>query len=443
MSRVAPARIAFRELGPSLLNSRKKICRREFLRCTGRVASGLVGAGNLVSCKYAVGQDQSPSGPTRRASDVGAICVERQPTGSEIWQVTTEKFRQSNIYCEVPYCSGDSRYFIYERRKPKEPGDNKTELMVVELGTWRQHRLDVATGIVGAAISPDGMFYYLKRADRDTLNLMRADLSTGTPETIYNLEGKRALVSLGTVSADARYYACGERLGDDYQAFGILLVDLEKGTQKIVDWDPFIFNPHPQFEPGEGRILMIQHNRGGKYTHEGKRISLVGPEGATLYLLSVPDGKRTTLQVGKPYTTPVTGHEAWIGKTKEILLTVSAREDYAPPKGNLLAVGAGSAARVVAKDYRFNHVGVSRCGRFFCCDDWQENYKLVIGSIRTGKTAVVCESKTSPSDAQNTHPHAYLTPDLKWVIFNSNRSGFPHIHAASVPEGMIAELSEA
>lgn len=28
------------------------------------------------------------------------------------------------------------------------------------------------------------------------------------------------------------------------------------------------------------------------------------------------------------------------------------------------------------------------------------------------------------------HAHAYLTPDLKWVIFNSDRDGFPHIYAA-------------
>ena len=427
----------------SNISNRRRISRREFLRHSGQVASGLVGAGTLVSCKYAVGQDQPPSDRAGRSSGVGAIRVERQATGSEIWQVTTEKFRQSNIYSEVPYCSADSRHFVYERRDPRQAGYNKTELMVAELGTWKQRRLDVAMGMGGTAISPDGVFYYLKKADRETLSLMRADLSKAAPEKIYTLKGKRALFSLGTVSADARYYACGERLGDDYRAFGILLIDLEKGTQEIIDWDPFILNPHPQFEPGEGRILMIQHNRGGKYTAQGKRIRLVGPEGATLYLLSVPDGKRTKLQVGKPHTTPVTGHEAWIGKTKEVLLTVSAREDYAPAKGNLLAVRAGSAARVVAKGYRFNHVGVSRCGRFFCCDDWQEPYKLVIGSIRTGKTAVVCESKTSPDRAQNTHPHAYLTPDLKWVIFNSNRSGFGHVHAASVPEGTIERLSEA
>ena len=45
---------------------------------------------------------------------------------------------------------------------------------------------------------------------------------------------------------------------------------------------------------------------------------LVGPEGATLYVLSLPDGKRTGLPVGKPHTTSCTGHEAWVGDTQEI-----------------------------------------------------------------------------------------------------------------------------
>ncbi|MHC4168263.1 MAG: TolB-like translocation protein [Planctomycetota bacterium] len=396
----------------------KTISRRRFLQLTGTVACGFVAA---------------PA--------AGALHPERQPNSSEIWQVTTAQFRQSNIYCELPYCSGDGRYFIYERHNPGLSGRNRTELMLVELGTWKQHRLEVASGLTGCAISTDGVFYYLKCSDNGRLDLMRADLSDGKPEKIHQMSNKSNLTSLGTVSADGRYYACGRRLADDYSMFGIMLINLREGTETIIDRDPFIFNPHPQFEPGASKELMIQHNRGGQYSSEGERIRLVGPEGATLYLLSAPGGERTELQVGKPYTTPATGHETWIGETKEILLTVMADGDYSPDKGNLLAVRAGSAPRVVANGYKFNHLGVSRCGGFFCCDDWQGTAKIVIGSIRTGKTAVVCESKASMGGPQNTHPHAYLTPDLKWVIFNSDRSGRPHIHAASVPEGMIEELS--
>ncbi|MHC4435043.1 MAG: TolB-like translocation protein, partial [Planctomycetota bacterium] len=389
----------------------KRISRRQFMKIGAQAASGLV-----VAC--------TGCATWRRAATSAscAVYVERQATGSEIWQITSEQFSQSNIYCELPYCSADGRHFVYERHNPDLTGENRTELMIVEIGTWRQHRLDVTSGLAGCAISADGIFYYLKRTEGKTLELMRADLSTGVTERVYQRKDERNLTSLGTVSTDGRYYVCGKRVADDYTLFGIMLVDIEKGTETIIDRDPFIFNPHPQFEPAVGRELMIQHNRGGQYSPEGKRIRLVGPEGATLYLLPIRGGLRTELQVGKPHTTAATGHETWIGRTGEILLTVMAEDDYAPDKGNLIAVRAGSPARIVAKGYKFNHLGVSRCGRFFCCDDWQGSAKIVIGSIRTGKTAVVCESKASMGRPQNTHPHAYLTPDLKWVIFNSDRS---------------------
>lgn len=380
-----------------------------------------------------LGKGNSPS--------TAAIKLETQPTGSEIWQVTAERFQQSNIYCEIPYCSGDSKYFVYERKHPRLTGRNRTELMAVEIGTWKQHRLDVAIGISGSAISHQGVFYYLKETTGRMLELMRVDLSEGKPQPVLQMKPEQGIVSLGTISPDGRYYAWGKRIGDEYKNFGILLLDLEKQTTTIIDEDPYILNPHPQFEPADGTQLMIQHNRGGRFSPDGKLQQLVGPEGATLYLLSLSDHQRTNLQVGTPHTTAVTGHEAWIGETGEILLTVAAHDDYSPEKGNLLAVRADEPARVVARGYRFNHINVSPCGRFFCCDDWQENCKIVIGSIKTGRSAVVCESKTSRSRPQNTHAHPYLTPDLSWVIFNSDRSGFPQVHAARVPDEMIQDIS--
>jgi len=186
---------------------------------------------------------------------------------------------------------------------------------------------------------------------------------------------------------------------------------------------------------------MIQHNRGSKFSPEGVRERAIGPEGAILYLLSVPDAKRAELQVGHPYTTFITGHESWIATSGEILFSVVARDYYAPEKGNLLRVRPGEPARVAARGFQANHVNVSRCGRFFCCDDWRGTCRIVIGSLQTGRTAAVCESKASMQRDANTHPHAYLTPDLKWIVFNSDRSGFPHIHAASVPPGLMESLS--
>ena len=369
----------------------------------------------------------------------GGCFVERQPTGAEIWQVTTESFDQSDIYGELPYCSCDSRYFVYARRNPALKM-NRTEFVVVELGTWKQQRLDTGISISGCAMSHDGLFYYLKRTENGATNLMRSDLTNGQSTRVYQLPHDLTVRSLGTVTTDGRHYAGGTMTEPGWKMFNIVLVDLQKGEQRILDRDPYILNPHPQFEPGEGRMLMVQHNRGGRYSPEGKLEQLVGEEGATLYLLSVPDGGRTELQVGTPYTTPCTGHEAWIGTTGEMLLSVSASGQFSCERGNLLAVRTGQPPRVVARGYRFNHVGVSRCGRLFAADDWQPPYRIIVGSTQSEHAAVICESKTTPTSSQNTHPHPYVTPDLKWVIFNSNRTGRDHVYAARIPDDQIANL---
>jgi hypothetical protein len=367
-----------------------------------------------------------------------AIKLTQQDTGSTVYQVTEDSLSKSNIYCEIPYCSADSRYFVFTRSNPGRDR-NRTEYVVCELGTWEMHVAGRGTG--GVAITHRGTFYFLRYGGEEAMELVKLNLATGESEVVCALKEAVRPRSLGTVSPDGRLYAYGITTDDKFREFGIELVDLKTGTREVIDRDPYILNPHPQFEPSEGKQIMVQHNRGGKIDEDGKRIRLVGEEGGTLYLLNVADGKRTTLQVGTPYTTRITGHESWIGNTKEMLLSVSASGDYVAERGNLLGVRAGEPARVVSSGHRYAHVGTSVCGRFFCCDDGATG-DVVIGSIKTGKNDVVCHSESSFGRAQNTHPHPYLTPDLKRVVFNSDRSGEPQIHAATVPDGMIEELGK-
>lgn len=375
-------------------------------------------------------------GEPSTSSNHGAVLVETQPNGAMIWQVTSKPFKQANIYCEVPYCSADSSRFVYYRVNP-DHAPNKIEFVLTELGSWHQRLLDRASSLRGCAMTPGGVFYYIKAFPNEEYYLMRADLQEARPERLFRIGDAPRLRSLGTVSSDERWYAVGQALGDKYDRFGVMLLDLGTGESKILDRDPFILNPHPQFEPGEGKRLLIQHNRGGKVGPDGRIVRLVGEEGATLYILDVASGQRTPLAVGKPHTTPATGHQAWIGHTENVLLTVAARGDYTAERGNLLAVAAGEPARVVATGHRYAHVGMSRCGRLFTCDDMGGDAPVIIGSPATGKTAVACFSKTHPTRSQCSHPHPYLTPDLKWVIFNSTRTGSAHVYAARLPEGMV------
>lgn len=363
----------------------------------------------------------------------------QQDTGSTIYQVTDDELPKSNIYCEVPYCSSDSRYFVFSQTTTKY-GKNVSEYVVCELGTWKTHVVGHGIeGIAGVAITHKGIFYYLRYGDGKLVELVKLELSSGKSEVVHVFETKPRIRSLGTVSPDGKFYAYGVTLDSKFTSFGIEVVDLTTGTRNVIDSDPYILNPHPQFEPSEGRSILVQHNRGGQIDENGRLIRLVGEEGATLYILDVNTRSRIELMVGKPYTTPATGHETWIGNTKEVLLTVIASDEFAPENGNLLAVSAGKPARVISKGFWFNHVGTSVDGRFFSCDDIRTK-DVVIGSVKTGKTAVICHSESSYGREQNTHPHPYLTPDLKWVVFNSDRSGQPQIHVASIPEGTIENL---
>ena len=259
-----------------------------------------------------------------------AVKIGEQDTGSVVYQATEELLLKSNIYCEIPYCSADSRTFVYERTNPaSEP--NPIEYVICEFGTWETQV--GGCGLGGPAITHEGLLYFRRMAGEVAQELVRLNLSTGASEVIHDFPEGLKPVGLGTMSLGERYFAYGVAISYSPKMFGIELLDLNAGTTEIINTDPDICNPHTQFEPSEGKHVMVQHNRGCEFLPDGTRVKLVGEEGATEYLLDIPDGKLTRLQVGKPYTTPITGHESWIGDTKEILLSVGTDGDFGSREG--------------------------------------------------------------------------------------------------------------
>ncbi|NLD74780.1 MAG: hypothetical protein GX649_18940, partial [Chloroflexi bacterium] len=235
-----------------------------------------------------------------------------------------------------------------------------------------------------------------------------------------------------------RYYINSAYLGD--KRFGIWRLDFQSGERKVI-WEQGedMCNAHPQLDPA-GTDLLIQHNRGAELDDTGRYIRLVGEIGATLFLIDINGENHRTLPVGKPYTERCQGHQCWIGKTGEILLTIGGPREQMTEQGNLLAVRPGDeAARVVAKGVYFDHTNASRDGRFFVSDT-SPDARLVVGSLKTGRWRVLCETGSSLSSPQYTHPHPYLSPDNRWVIYNSDRTGIPHVYAAQVPEGLLEDL---
>ena len=77
----------------------------------------------------------------------------------------------------------------------------------------------------------------------------------------------------------------------------------------------------------------------------------------------------------------------------------------------------------------------------FLADDWKPPFRQVMGSIATGKTRVLLDVYDTPRQMPKpAHAHTYLSRDLKWAIFNSDRSGPILLYAARVPDEFVAEL---
>jgi Tol biopolymer transport system component len=109
--------------------------------------------------------------------------------------------------------------------------------------------------------------------------------------------------------------------------------------------------------------------------------------------------------------------------------------------GTIYLVKVGDEkAKVVAKNKGFNHISSSADGQFFVVDDFR-NGVLYVGSLVTGRCLPLCDSHASCGRPQYTHTHPYITPNNRYVIFNSDQTGICQIYAAEIPDGFLDDLT--
>ena len=366
-----------------------------------------------------------------------ADIVDRLDNGVVVYQVTDSPHIKSNIYCERPYSSDDGRRFLYARQMDEEGAD--WEYVLCEFGSWEERV--VGRGALSVTVSYDNDFYYLRPGEKDA-TFHRIDLGTGESEVVLEMPEGMDRAGHPAVSPDGRTIAFQCNLSFDPQMFGIELADTQTGERRLFHQGQDLCNTHLQFEPGEGDLLQVQHNRGCEFTPDGTRLKLVGEEGATFFLLDIRDGAVTRMRCGKPYTTPLTGHQTWVSTTQDSIMTVKAEGEFGPEKGNILLIRAGEDYRQIGKGWIMNHIGCTPCGRYFHADGLVDD-AIIVGSPKTGRTRFVCNSHSAygrKGFGQQAHPHAYLTTDFRWVVFNSDRTGTPQTYAAKLPDGFLDGL---
>jgi len=380
-------------------------------------------------------------------------------SGARISKLTGAPMNNINIYCELPYGTPDGKRIAYTRALTPDPRIPPYELCVAEIPTLRVASIEpvVASHLVATA-SWSGIIHYL----RPNGELVRVDLTTLEKEIVITHCDLPPQMVFSSTSPDQRFLL-GTVARPDYTS-AVARVDLQRREWRVIYEHKEVLC-HLQVNPVNGRDVLIQLNYGSGVDHLGRRQPVAGTgRGATHFLIDIDGGNYRPLRVGEPYTASSCGHAAWVADTGRVGLAVNWKgmtvrpealargnlHDDRHPEGNFVTIGPeDDRPRIFqAPEHIFNHVCVSKCGRYFVCDSYRNGMgrpiELVIGNLETGRyRTIVSDCGAQGGGPACSHPHAYLTADNRYVIYNSDRYGLCHVHAAHVPPGFLEDLDRA
>jgi len=377
------------------------------------------------------------------ASLAASTATEREPfleaisawvnkeSGSKVVQLTSQPVISTNVHMEQRFASADGRRIAIQR----QPFGQALELWVCDLDTKRLYRIGAGRAMT-ASFSRNAIYYLTPSPETRLMRLKLTDLSTREIMVIPDGTLPRKLA----ISPDELWLVAGPFVVRD-NLFRLDLIELANGKRTTLCELVDISNPHPQFDPGNPGRLLVQVNRGSKYTSSAGLARLSGSLGATLCLVAVPSGEITSLPVGLPDTPTISGHSTWAGRSGRVVFTTApgvADNQLAGTGVYRLTPGEAKCDQIVSGQ-SFNHLAVSDDGRFFIVDDYRTQ-TIHIGSVETGRFLKLCDSRTRQGKPQYTHAHPYMTPDNRHVIFNSNITGVAQVYAATVPAAFLDKL---
>ena len=368
-------------------------------------------------------------------------------TGVTTVRLTTSLYHHCNVYVEHGYSDPAGNRIAILRSHLCDPRIPPFDLLVADLKTLRLTVVerDVQSIMVGTA-SWTGMMYYLNR----NLELMRVNIATLEKEVVWPHWPFHPDFILHTVSPDQRYLV-GQLMQPSYKT-ALVRVDLVEKDWKVIYEDYEISNAHPLFNPVHGRDISLMKLGGFGVNDRQQRRELGTPNVITHFFIDVEGNNVRSLPLGPPFSPNSTGHSGWLADTNKLAICAAWDfETFRPlkafPKGNIFWAGPDDKEPrcFECPDHVFQHIGISRCGRFFVAESYAARLPgpvpLIVGCFESGKwKPLLTNCKASGGAAAISHPHAYLTADSRHVIYNADPTMVGHVYAARVPEGFLQSL---
>lgn len=208
-----------------------------------------------------------------------------------------------------------------------------------------------------------------------------------------------------------------------------MVIDTGSGSHEIILERDTI--AHPEFHPGDAGLLRYA----GPFAD---RMWVINRDGSGNRLVYRRNTSRKEWIV----------HETWYPGMRELVTTNW-------PHG---MIGVDIDTGMVRTVCRFNawHASINRQGTLMCADTTYPDIGLQLFDPRDGlgEPRVLCLSRSSnvgahwdtdhcpyddgvtrPFAPQHTHPHPSFSPDGKFVVFTSDRTGFSQVYEVELPAG--------
>jgi hypothetical protein len=356
-------------------------------------------------------------------------------TGIMPLRLTTLPFGNAHIYPEAPVSSPDGQRFIFARHHP--PCGFCT-FWIADLTTLAIRQITDEPNVRPPAIAPDGSAIYYFSGN----TLWHMSPASFEREPIHEVPASFALASwISTVSH------CGSRLAVAWMSpdqGGVIVIDLATGESRSIYARKDIRNAHAQYCRGPGNLLLIQVNDGMERDSDGNLLRFTGDLGGHLEVIDDGGADVREIGIGRTPHERIQGHQCWLGQGHTVISTTHWREKVTDPwRQNRIVTATADADshHVICEggEEAFTHVHTTLDGRFWV-SDCNRTARIYVGSVRTGRFKLFCDSGASFGAHQTTHPHPFFLGDGKSVGWNSDITGVTQVYVARIPEGYLDDL---
>ncbi|MBI5095542.1 MAG: hypothetical protein HZB26_24305 [Candidatus Hydrogenedentes bacterium] len=327
-------------------------------------------------------------------------------SGLTVTRLTHSSCIAQNLYFEMCSFTKDDAYVVLISQR-YAGRDAPWDLFRIRTDGHELIQLTECDDLSGIVFSPaQSKFFYQSKGE-----LHRLDVHTLKDEAFAKAPGANAVSprSLATIDENGAAYI-GSVFNDKGEAL-IFKTDTANGKTSVLHSTTSLVHLH--VDPQGKTLFFIDHK-------ENTGPSLIDTDGKNL----------------RPYPFRKFSHHTWFGKTGLMQGTL------VPPGAALVTVREGDPEPVILAEGRYYwHSSASVDAQWIISDTNWPQEGLFLLHVPTRTVTYVCDTRSSCSHPQWSHPHPALSPTMKYVLYNSDMTGIGQVYLANLTEEFLEKAS--